>query len=118
MPLRVLQLYITVATADDSPTPMRMKPLTVVLMAPPNNFAWGESSEVIDTVGMTLANPMIQKIATNTNAFVYNAPSSNALWCSARAFRGEPGSASAQRNTTEVVAGSITHRSGYMEVIS
>ena len=85
---------------------MRMDPLTVVLVAPPDSFAWGQSSEVIDTTGMQPAQPDIQEIAPNTRAFVYNETNSKALWCSAGAFRGEPGPASSESETENVLAGS------------
>ncbi len=39
-PLRVLHLYVTVAATDGLPTPVRMKPMSIVLEAPPDSFAW------------------------------------------------------------------------------
>ena len=100
-PLRVLQLYVTVATADGSPTPMRMHPLTVVLVAPPDSFAWGVQRDLFDTTRMQLAQPRSQEIAENKKAFVYNDFDSKALWCSAGAFRCE---ASFSVGTMEVIS--------------
>ena len=102
MPLRVLQLYVTVWMADGSPTPLRMKPQTVVVIAPVDNFAWGQPGEVMNSADIKLAHPTTRQIAPDITAFSYSGPESKALWCSAGAFRGEPGPAS----------------SGYMEVIS
>ena len=102
VPLRVLQLYVTVAAADNAPTPLRMKPQTVVLTAPTPSFAWGQNREVIDTASMQPAEPCIRQITPDIKAFSYNATDSKALWCSAAAFRGEPGPASTQSETGDI----------------
>ena len=97
-PLRVLHLYVTVAAADGLPTPVRMKPLPVVLEAPPDSFAWGRLKPTVHW-GEPDAVPTHLSIAQNEKiAYLFNSEASERIWCFAGAFRGEapvaPGSAS------------------------
>ena len=43
-PVRVLHLYALIATRDDGATPMRMKPVRLVVHAPPDTWQWGASA--------------------------------------------------------------------------
>ena len=40
-PLRVLHLYVLVSATDRGLTPLRMKPLRLVVEAPPDKWGWG-----------------------------------------------------------------------------
>ena len=94
-PLRVLQLYITVAATDGQPTPLRMKPLPVVVEAPPDSFTWGSMNmSTFDSESASMAVPTQFNIARdsrgrNVVAYSFNSEASKAIWCSAGAFRGE-----------------------------
>ena len=94
-PLRVLQLYITVAATDGQPTPLRMKPLPVVVEAPPDSFTWGSmNTNTFDSENVSMAVPTQFNIAQDSHgrhvvAYSFNSEASKAIWCSAGAFRGE-----------------------------
>ena len=94
-PLRVLQLYITVAATDGQPTPLRMKPLSVVVEAPPDSFTWGSMNmSTFDSESASMAVPTQFNIAQDSHgrhvvAYLFNSEASQAIWCSAGAFRGE-----------------------------
>ena len=42
LPLRVLHLYALVGTGGSAPTPLHMRPVRLVLAAPPPQWAWGK----------------------------------------------------------------------------
>ena len=94
-PLRVLQLYITVEATDGQPTPLRMKPLSVVVEAPPDSFTWGSmNTNTFDSESVSMAVPTQFNIARdsrgrNVVAYSFNSEASKAIWCSAGAWRGE-----------------------------
>ena len=83
MLLRVLHLYVTVPATDGLPTPVRMKPLPVVLEAPPDSFAWGKGAHRM-AVPTSMAVP--KKLE---RAWWFSSEESAAIWCSAKAFRAE-----------------------------
>ena len=84
-------MHVTVAAADGLPTPVRMKPLPVVLEAPPDSFAWGSLElQTLDLESAPTAVPTHLRIAQNSKmAYLFNSEASKAIWCSAGAFRGE-----------------------------
>jgi hypothetical protein len=91
-PLRVLHLYVTVAATDGLPTPVRMKPLAVVLQAPPDCFAWGKVPVLVEegpAAVPSLLNIEHRAVGRAESAYLFNAEASNAIWCSAKAFRDE-----------------------------
>ena len=93
-PLRVLHLYVTVAATDGLPTPVRMKPLPVVLEAPPDTFAWHSSKMHTFDQPASMAVPTRLDIALDRHgarvvAYAFNPEESKEIWCSAGAFRGE-----------------------------
>ena len=93
-PLRVLHLFITVEATDGQPTPLRMKPLSVVVEAPPDSFAWGSmNTNTFDSESVSMAVPTPFNIARsrgrNVVAYSFNSEASKAIWCSAGAWRGE-----------------------------
>ena len=94
-PVRVLHLYITVAATDGLPTPLRMKPLPVVVEAPPDSFAWGNLNRPrFDLESASMAEPTQFNIAQDSHgegvrAYLFNSEASHAIWCAAGAFRGE-----------------------------
>jgi hypothetical protein len=102
VPLRVLRLYVMVRAADGLPTPMRMKPLSVILEMPPPEFAWGREHTVVETASLTTARPIQTKAELNQVAYQYNRDDSAAIWLSAGAFRGED----TRTDSEEYVAGS------------
>jgi len=70
---------------------MRMKPVQVVLDAPPDCFAWGKNvtaSDWPDCPDVTLPTAATDRNGKKT--YHYNRHESKAIWCSAAAFRGEP----------------------------
>ena len=86
-PLRVLHLYVTVADKDGLPTTMRMKPVPVVLDAPPNTFGWNVAPGSA-SVKKCLAVPTKFEITDKLGAYNYNIEASEAIWSSADSFRG------------------------------
>ena len=93
-PLRVLHLYVTVAATDGLPTPVRMKPLPVVLEAPPDTFAWHSSKLHTFDQPASVAVPTRLDIALDRHgarvvAYAFNPEESKGIWCCAGAFRGE-----------------------------
>ena len=88
-PLRVLHLYITVAATDGLPTPLRMKPIPVVLEAPPDSWAWNKVKLDFDLDSASKAVPMKLQIGKDKQIALFNSEASKTIWCSAGAFRGE-----------------------------
>ena len=94
-PVRVLQLFITVEATDGQPTPLRMKPLSVVVEAPPDSFTWGSmNTNTFDWESVSKAEPTQFNIGRDSHgrnvvAYSFNSEASKAIWCSAGAFRGE-----------------------------
>jgi hypothetical protein len=102
VPLRVLRLYVMVRAADGLPTPMRMKPLSVILEMPPADFAWGREHTAVETASLTKARPFQTRAELNKVAYQYKGDESAAIWLSAGAFRGED----SRTDNGEHVAGS------------
>ena len=84
-PLRVLHLYALIATRDDGATPMRMKPVRLVVHAPPDTWQWGASAPASGSLqDVEMAHP------TQSGAlFLYNKKESDALWSWSSCYRGE-----------------------------
>ena len=87
-PLRVLDLYVTVAGPNGAPTPVRMKPTRVVVEAPPDSFAWGKTPPAMEGE-MQVGVPEMFEIGPCRTAYRFNAEESKAIWCTAKAFRSE-----------------------------
>ena len=88
-PLRVLHLYALIATRDDDATPMRMKPVRLVVHAPPDTWKWGAPAPASGTVS---GSPQDVEVAHPTQSgalFRYNKKESDALWSSSSCYRGE-----------------------------
>ena len=75
-----------------------MKPLPVVLGAPPDIFAWGSAtpasaSAPTPSLGESgaagAAAPTRLGVGARMPAYAFHAEASTAIWCSAGAFRGE-----------------------------
>ena len=72
-----------------------MKPLPVVLEAPPDSFAWGSlKSHTFESESASMAVPTQFHIAQDRRgarvvAYLFNSEASKAIWYSAGAFRGE-----------------------------
>jgi hypothetical protein len=94
-PLRVLHLYVTVtASQDGQHTPVRTKPLAVVLQAPPDCFGWGKVPIDVDDGPAAVPSRLNVKSRSsgfNEAAYLFDSEASNAIWCSAAAFRSFPG---------------------------
>ena len=80
-PRRTLRLYPLVLTTKGQVTPMRSRPVVALVFAPPVEFSWG--TEVAPTA--RAAEP-IKKAPLNT--FQYKEDESDAIWMTARAFKG------------------------------
>ena len=86
-PLRVLRLHVTVAATDGLPTPVRMKPVSVVLEAPPDSFAWGRpTSSAPGTTRREALSGFFTDGSKRMHAF--RGEASQAIWHAATAFRG------------------------------
>ena len=85
-PLRLLHLYILVSDRHGGPTPLRMKPLRLVVQAPPDEWAWGVEPGALPEP--TLAHPTRAQEAKGKH-WRYNARESQASWLLASSYRGE-----------------------------
>ena len=86
VPKRVLQLYALVDTGLSQPTPVRMRPVRLVLFAPPERWAWGEE---IVPMGDALP-PSSPKLGLDRRGFhwFYDEVESVAIWLSAGPYEG------------------------------
>ena len=98
--LRILHLYILISAEDGELSPLRMRPVSVVLEPPPDAWAWGVNPEEIsDYYDCAPAKPRLIRNDKGKH-WQYSADESKAIWCAAGSFRGEetPGSASASNS--------------------
>ena len=87
LPLRVLHLYALVGTGGHAPTPLHMRPVRLVVAAPPAEWAWGQ-----DRVGEfrgSDASPVEGKDSRGAH-WRYNEAESTAIWYRAGSYRGDP----------------------------
>ena len=88
-PLRVLHLYALIATRDDDATPMRMKPVRLVVHAPPDTWKWGTSAPASGRASGNLQDVEMAHPTQRGALFVYNKKESDALWNWSSCYRGE-----------------------------
>ena len=81
LPKRVLQLYALVHTGVSKPTPIRMRPVRLVLVAPPDQWAWGEAYSQ-PLVSRKLGNPERNYDCRGCH-WSYEKEESDAIWLSA-----------------------------------
>ena len=86
-PLRVLHLYALIYTKDGDFTPMRMRPVRLVVCAPPDTWRWGVTVTA-NLQDESMANPT-QATDRRSDFFQYNKEESDALWSRSSCFRGE-----------------------------
>ena len=86
-PLRVLHLYALIYTKDGDFTPMRMRPVRLVVCAPPDTCRWG-GTVTANLQDESMANPT-QATERRSDFFQYNKEESDALWSRSSCFRGE-----------------------------
>ena len=86
-PLRVLHMYALIYTKDGDFTPMRMKPVRLVVCAPPDTWSWGVTVAP-NLQDESMANPT-QATDKRGDFFQYNKKESDALWSRSNCFRGE-----------------------------
>ena len=86
-PKRVLQLYALVHTGVSEPTPVRMRPVRLVVCAPPDQWAWGEDPSPME-VSLT---PVSPKRGFDSRGFhwYYDKRESTAIWQSAGPYMAE-----------------------------
>ena len=85
-PKRVLQLYALVHTGVSKPTPVRMRPVRLVLFAPPEQWAWGEDPSQ-HRVSPKPGNP--ERIFDSRGYhWSYELEESDAIWLSAGPYLG------------------------------
>ena len=91
LPLRVLYLYALVGTNGPAPTPLHMRPVRLVVTAPPADWAWGQGP-VPDVLGggRSAASPVQGVDSVWERYWRYNHAESTAIWCRARSYRGDP----------------------------
>ena len=88
-PLRVLHLYALIATRDDGATPMRMKPVRLVVHAPPDTWKWGASAPASGRASGSLQDVEMAHPTQSGALFLYNKKESDALWSWSSCYRGE-----------------------------
>ena len=88
-PLRVLHLYALIATRDDGATPMRMKPVRLVVHAPPDTWKWGASAPAPGRAPGSLQDVEMAHPTQSGALFLYNKKESDALWSWSSFYRGE-----------------------------
>ena len=88
-PLRVLHLYALIATSDGGATPMRMKPVRLVVHAPPDTWKWGASAPASGRASGNLQDVEIAHPRQSGALFLYNKKESDALWSWSSCYRGE-----------------------------
>ena len=88
LPLRVLHLYALVGTGGHAPTPLHMRPVRLVVAAPPAEWAWGLSDVTgVLAGGQSAAEPK-QGWDSDGQHWCYNGAESTAIWYAARPYRG------------------------------
>ena len=90
-PLRVLHLYALVGAGRQALTPLHSKPVRLVVAAPPAKWAWGR--ELLDDDRPCLeslsASPERAKDSRGEH-WRYSSAESDAIWCHAGPYGGEP----------------------------
>ena len=90
LPLRVLHLYALVGTGGHAPTPLHMRPVRLVVAAPPAQWAWGQDRVTDDLGGGRSAASPEQGLDSVGAHWRYNEAESTAIWYRAGPYRGEP----------------------------
>ena len=85
-PLRVLDIYVLVATSEGTLTPLRMKALRLIVDAPPDRWAWGV--ELGSLPALIRAQPNGYGGKRERKMWQYNETESEAIWCYAGSYRG------------------------------
>ena len=91
LPLRVLHLYALVGAGDSAPTPLHMRPVRLVLTAPPAQWAWGVDplTDDLRDLDMDAVSPELGHDSRGRH-WRYNEDDSRAIWLRAGPYRGEP----------------------------
>ena len=84
-PLRALLLYAVTAVGDDEDIAVRMKPVRIVLSAPPNQWGWGTPQ--MDGPELQMAQPEWREPEWRYKPF-----ESDQIWYTSAPFRGTPAS--------------------------
>ena len=90
LPLRVLHVYALVGTGGHAPTPLHMRPVRLVVVAPPADWAWGVDrapGAVVDVHFTASPEPAMDSRGRHWR---YNDAESRALWYRAGPYQGEP----------------------------
>ena len=85
-PLRVLHLYVLVSAGDGGLTPLRMKPLRLVVEAPPDDWGWGE--DIVPPRDSIMAEPTRVEHSKG-ELWQYSGQESAAIWRSSCSYQGE-----------------------------
>ena len=88
-PLRVLHLYALIATRDDGATPMRMKPVRLVVHAPPDTWKWDASAPASGRASGSLQDVEMAHPTQSGALFLYNKKESDSLWSWSSCYGGE-----------------------------
>ena len=86
--LRVLHLYALVGTGGHAPTPLHMRPVRLVVAAPPAEWAWGLSDVTCVLAGGQSAAKPKQGWDSDGQHWCYDGAESTAIWCAARPYCG------------------------------
>jgi hypothetical protein len=90
LPLRVLHVYALVGTGGHAPTPLHMRPVRLVVVAPPPEWGWGRHRVTDALVGGESPASPEQGLDTKGVHWLYNDAESTSLWYRAGPYRGEP----------------------------
>ena len=81
----MLHLYILVATRNQDLTPLRMKAVTIVVEAPPDEWGWGQPDISVSQDTVQVGNP-VEKGETK-KYWLFNPSDSKAIWLSSGSYR-------------------------------
>ena len=87
LPLRVLHLYALVGTGGHAPTPLHMRPVRLVVAAPPAEWAWGQDRLLGGGVSDASPEQGFDSVGAHWR---YNEAESTAIWYRADSYRGDP----------------------------
>ena len=91
LPLRVLHLYALVGTGGLTITPLHAKPVRLIVDAPPARWAWCQELPDDDRPRFDPLGAWPERAQDSRGEhWRYSSAASDAIWCHAAPYRGEP----------------------------